>query len=100
MTLTLRNFPLATMSTFAREHGACTQSVLSMLHLSKMMLTMAPEGSVDYTKLCSVLAWLVWEVATVEPNKQGCRPAGRCSCTRNQVCDGALQAHGATTQKV
>ena len=40
------------------------------------------------------------EVATTELNKQGCRPVGLWSCTGNQVCDGALQGHGAATQKV
>jgi hypothetical protein len=35
------------------------QSVMSMLQLLKMMFTRAPEGIVNYTKLCSVLEWLV-----------------------------------------
>ena len=35
------------------------QSVLTMLHLLKMMLITVPEGIVNYTKLCSVLECLV-----------------------------------------
>jgi nitrogen fixation protein FixH len=35
------------------------QSVMGMLHLLKMMFTRAPEGIVNYTKLCSVLEWLL-----------------------------------------
>ena len=79
-----RHFPLGRTA-----HAACMQSVRGMLQLLKITFTRAPEGIVNYTKLCSVLE-----------SRQGCRPVGRCSCTGNQVCDGALQAHGTATQEV
>ena len=52
-------FPIGRHAHIGKGHGACMQSVLSMLHLVKMMLTMAPDGTVNYTKLCSVLECLV-----------------------------------------
>ena len=85
-------FPIGSYVHIRSAHAACMQSVLSMAQLLKKMFTRAPEG---------ISAGVVgWEVARAELNKQGCRPAGRCSCTGNQVCDGALQAHGAATQEV
>ena len=87
--MALRHFPIGSYVHIRSAHAACMQSVMSMLQLLKMMLSRAPEGIVNYTKLCSVLE-----------SRQGCRPVGRCSCTGNQVCDGALQAHGTATQEV
>ena len=48
-------FPSGSYVHIGKGHGACMQSVLSMLHLLMMMFTTAPEGIVNYTKLCSVL---------------------------------------------
>ena len=52
-------FPIGGYVHIPSAHGACMQSVLSMFQLLKMMFTRAPEGVVNYTKLCSVLEWLV-----------------------------------------
>ena len=93
-------FPIDSHVHIGKGHGACMQSVLSMLHLLKMMFTMAQEGHCQLHKALLSAGVLGREAATVEPSKQGCRPVGRCSCTGNQVCDGALQAHGAATQEV
>ena len=35
-------FPIGSHAHIGKGHGACMQSVLSMLHLLKMMFTMAP----------------------------------------------------------
>ena len=48
-------FPMGSYVHIGKGHGACMQSVLSMLHLLRMMFTMAPEGIVNDKKLCSVL---------------------------------------------
>ena len=94
-------FPIGSYAHIRSTQGACIQSVPGMLHLLKMMCTRAPGGIVNYAKLCSVLQCLLGkEVATPELNKQGCRPVGLRSCTGNQVCDGALQGHGAATRKI
>ena len=52
-------FPIGGYVHIPSAHSACMQSVLSMFQLLKMMFTRAPEGIVNYTKLCSVLEWLV-----------------------------------------
>jgi hypothetical protein len=48
-------FPIGSYVHIGKGHGACMQSVLSMHRLLKMRLATAPEGTVNYTKLCSVL---------------------------------------------
>ena len=52
-------FPIGSYVHIRSAHAACMQSVMSMVQLLKMMFTRAPEGIVNYTKLCSVLEWLV-----------------------------------------
>ena len=52
-------FPIGNYAHIRSTQGACIQSVLSMLHLLKMMFTRAPGGIVNYAKLCSVLHCLV-----------------------------------------
>ena len=48
-------FPIGSYVHIRSAHAACMQSVMSMLQLLKMMFSRAPEGIVNYTKLCSVL---------------------------------------------
>ena len=52
-------FPIGSYVHIRSAHAACMQSVMSMLQLLKMMFSRAPEGIVNYTKLCSVLEWLL-----------------------------------------
>ena len=52
-------FPTGNYVHSRSAHAACMQGVVGMLRLLKIMLTRAPEGIVNYTKLCSVLDWLV-----------------------------------------
>ena len=93
-------FPIGNYAHIRSTQGACIQSVLSMLHLLKMMFTRAPGGHWQLRQALLGAALLGKEVATPELNKQGCRPVGLRSCTGNQVCDGALQGHGAATRKI
>ena len=51
----IATFPIGSYVHIRSAHAACMQSVMSMLQLLKMMFTRAPEGIVNYTKLCSVL---------------------------------------------
>ena len=52
-------FPIGSYARIRSANAIRMQSVLSTLQLLKMMFTRAPEGIVNYTKLCSVLEWLV-----------------------------------------
>ena len=52
-------FPIGSYVHIRSAHAACMQSVMSMLQLLKMMFSRAPGGIVNYTKLCSVLEWLL-----------------------------------------
>ena len=63
-------FPIGSYVHIGKGHGACMQSVLSMLHLLKMMCTMAPEGIVSYTTLCSVLECLVGKWPQLNPTSK------------------------------
>ena len=52
-------FPIGSYVHTRSAHAGRMQSVMSMVQLLKMMFTRAPEGIVNYTKLCSVLELLV-----------------------------------------
>ena len=93
-------FPIGSYVRIGKGHGACMQSVLSMLHLLEMMLTTAPQGVVNYTKLCSVLECLVrkWPQLNSTSKAAGQWASGLAQAIRCAM--GALHALAAATQNV